>query len=69
MEPILKCQINCLSQGPVVQINPKDIDWGLTTVLTDSIREILISNESLIEARYSVIMVSAKVDHHRPVDL
>ncbi len=53
----LKCHYVCLSQGPVVQIHPKEIDWGLTTVLQKSSREILLSNESLIEANFTTFMV------------
>lgn len=56
VEPPLRCNFICFSQGPVVQIYPKNIDWGLTTVLLDSSREITLSNESLIEARFSSIM-------------
>ena len=57
VDPPLKCHYVCLSQGPVVQIYPKDIDWGLTTVLQKSSREIILSNESLIQANFSAIMV------------
>lgn len=57
VEPLIKCRFVCLSQGPVVQITPKEIDWGLTTVLVDSIREISITNESLIEAKFKAIPV------------
>ncbi len=57
VEEPLKCQYKCLSQGPVVQIYPKDIDWGLTTVLQKSSREIIVSNESLIEAKFFTHMV------------
>lgn len=56
VEPCLKCNFICFSQGPVVQIYPKYIDWGLTTVLNDSARDITISNESLIEAKFSASM-------------
>ena len=49
----LKCRFSCLSQGPVVQIYPKDVDWGFTTVLLDSARDIVLANESLIEAKFS----------------
>jgi len=55
-EPLIKCRFQCLSQGPVVQISPRDIDWGLTTVLGDSVRELSLTNESLIEARFKVFM-------------
>jgi hypothetical protein len=58
VEEPLRCNFVSLSQGPVVQILPKDIDWGLTTVLQKSYRELLISNESLIEAKYSTSMVT-----------
>ncbi len=51
-EPLLKCRFQCLSQGPVVQIAPREIDWGLTTVLVDSIRQLTLANESPIEARF-----------------
>jgi hypothetical protein len=54
----LKCNFTCLSQGPVVQIYPKDIDWGFTTVLQDSVREMVFANESLIEAKFNTSMVN-----------
>jgi hypothetical protein len=53
----LKCSFNCLSQGPVVQIYPKDIDWGFTTVLQDSSRDVVLANESLIEAKFNSNLV------------
>ena len=56
IESPIRCNFICFSQGPVVQIQPKNIDWGLTSVLNDSSREITISNESLIEAKYSTFM-------------
>ncbi len=59
VEEPLRCRYKCLSQGPVVQIYPKDIDWGLTTVLHKSSREIVLSNESLIEAKFSTNMVNS----------
>ena len=58
VEPLLKCHFVCLSQGPVVQISHKDIDWGLTSVLSDSSREVTITNESLIEAKFKAYPVS-----------
>lgn len=57
IEPVLKCHFSALSQGPVVLITPRDIDWGPTSVLNDSSREILITNESLIEANFSTSMM------------
>lgn len=56
VEPLIKCRFTCLSQGPVVQITPRDIDWGMTTVLHDSVREITVTNESLIEAKFKAWM-------------
>ena len=57
VEESLKVNFTCLSQGPVVQIYPREIDWGQTMVLNDSAREITFSNESLIEAKFSIYMV------------
>lgn len=56
VEQPLTCHYICFSQGPVVQIQPKSIDWGLTTVLVDSSRELTLSNESLIDANYTTSM-------------
>ena len=56
VESPLKCDFICISQGPVCQILPKEIDWGMTTVLQKSSRDINISNESLIEAKFKVYM-------------
>jgi hydrocephalus-inducing protein len=57
IEAPLCCHFLCLSQGPVVQIHPKTIDWGLTTVLRDSVRDIVLSNESLIEAKFKAVIM------------
>ncbi|CAF0787663.1 unnamed protein product [Brachionus calyciflorus] len=56
VEQPIKCNFICISQGPVCQILPKELDWGLTTVLQDSPRDITISNESLIEAKFKAYM-------------
>jgi hypothetical protein len=57
VEEPLKCRFTCLSQGPVVQISPTSIDWGLTAVLKDSPRVVLLSNESLIDAKFTTYTV------------
>ena len=56
VEQPLKSNFTCLCQGPVIHIAEKDIDWGLTPLLQDVGKDIILSNESLIAAKYTTNM-------------
>ena len=45
-------------EGPVVHMNSQEIDFGVIPVLSDSTRNIQLSNESLIPAHFKCEMVS-----------
>lgn len=57
VEQPLKCSFTSLCQGPVIHIVEKEIDWGMTPLLQDVAKEVVISNESLIVAKYTTNMV------------
>ncbi|XP_069757040.1 hydrocephalus-inducing protein homolog [Narcine bancroftii] len=46
----LKVDLSCIGEGPVVYVDPREIDWGKIQVLTDVPKTICLSNESLIPA-------------------
>lgn len=46
-----------IGEGPVVQIEEKQIDYGAIPVLTDSSYELQLANESLIPADFYCEMV------------
>ena len=50
--------VTCIGEGPVVQMTPSKLDWGTIPVLLDSPQSIILSNESLIPAKYTAHMVS-----------
>ncbi|XP_059164892.1 hydrocephalus-inducing protein homolog isoform X11 [Physella acuta] len=47
----------CVGEGPVVHINPLQLDWGDIPVLTDIKKTIVLSNESFIPAQFTAHMV------------
>lgn len=57
VESPLRCTFLCLCQGPVVNIIDKELNWGLTPLLQDVVKEISITNESLIPAKYTANLV------------
>ncbi|KAL5021171.1 hypothetical protein ScPMuIL_000326 [Solemya velum] len=59
-DPPLPVQLMCIGEGPVVHIQPMDLDWGLVPVLTNTPKTILLSNESLIPAKFTAHMVRPK---------
>lgn len=50
--------VACVGEGPVVHVMPQDLDWGVVPVLQDKPKKILLSNESLIPARFTAHMVN-----------
>lgn len=50
--------LRCVGEGPVVHVAPLAMNWGTIPVLTDSSRVMVLSNESLIPARFKAYMVS-----------
>lgn len=53
--------VTCIGEGPVVQITPPKVDWGTIKVLVDNTKKLLLSNESLIPAKFTAQMVSPKM--------
>ncbi|XP_033625714.1 hydrocephalus-inducing protein homolog [Asterias rubens] len=51
-EPPLQVQLMAIGEGPVVHVTPTELDWGQTPVLTDVIKIVTLSNESLIPAPF-----------------
>jgi len=47
----------CNGEGPVVHVTPLSLDWGQIPVLTDVVRVITLSNESLVPSRFTAHMV------------
>jgi hydrocephalus-inducing protein len=54
------CHIACIGEGPVVHISPQSLDWGIIPVLTDKPMTLVLSNESLIPAKFTAHMVRPK---------
>ena len=54
LQPI---HIACVGEGPVVHIMPLELEWGTVPVLQDKPKKILLSNESLIPAKFTAHMV------------
>ena len=46
-----------IGEGPVVHVTPTELDWGQTPVLTDVIKIVTLSNESLIPAPFCCTLV------------
>jgi hydrocephalus-inducing protein len=63
--------IACIGEGPVVHVMPLELDWGTIPVLQAKPKKILLSNESLIPAKFTANMVKFKfvlvVKHTYPV--
>ncbi|XP_064641495.1 hydrocephalus-inducing protein-like isoform X2 [Lineus longissimus] len=57
IEQALPVQISCIGEGPVVHVEPLEINWGQIPVLTDTPATIYLSNESLIPAKFTAHMV------------
>ncbi|XP_055892829.1 hydrocephalus-inducing protein homolog isoform X5 [Biomphalaria glabrata] len=55
--PPMIVHVICVGEGPVVHVDPMQIDWGDTPVLVDVTRTILLSNESFIPASFTAHMV------------
>lgn len=56
-------QLMCVGEGPVVHVDPVELDWGQTPVLSDLSKSVVLSNESLIPAPFICAMVSANSAH------
>ncbi|XP_053402100.1 hydrocephalus-inducing protein homolog isoform X11 [Mercenaria mercenaria] len=59
-DPPMPVHIACIGEGPVVHVMPLDLDWNVIPVLQDKPKKILLSNESLIPARFTAHMVRPK---------
>ncbi|XP_025115052.1 hydrocephalus-inducing protein-like isoform X4 [Pomacea canaliculata] len=56
-EPPMHVHVTCIGEGPVVQITPPKVDWGTIKVLVDNTKKLLLSNESLIPAKFTAQML------------
>ncbi|XP_052816168.1 hydrocephalus-inducing protein homolog isoform X2 [Mya arenaria] len=59
-DPYMSVHVACIGEGPVVHVMPLELDWGVVPVLQDKPKTILLSNESLIPARFTAHMVRPK---------
>ena len=51
-------QLMCNGEGPVVHVTPLNLDWGQIPVLTDVVRVVTLSNESLVPSKFTAHMVN-----------
>ena len=58
-EPQLEVGICCIGEGPVINVSPESLHWGVCPVLTPIVKTVLLSNESLIPAEFECTMVSS----------
>ncbi|CAH1779299.1 unnamed protein product [Owenia fusiformis] len=56
-EAPLPVHLSCIGEGPVVHVMPLNLDWGQIPVLTEVSKTLLLSNESLIPAKFTSHMV------------
>lgn len=56
--PQLEVGIYCIGEGPVLNVTPDCLQWGVCPVLTPIIKTVLLSNESLIPAEFECTLVS-----------
>ena len=54
----------CIGEGPVVHVTPLSLDWGQIPVLTDVVRVIKLSNESLVPSKFTAHMVGYAIYGH-----
>ncbi|XP_041651130.1 hydrocephalus-inducing protein homolog [Cheilinus undulatus] len=59
--PPLEVPLSCFGQGPIVQVNSRQLDFGKIPVLRDITRTLKLSNQSPIPAHFT-----AKVYHKKP---
>ena len=57
-EPPLEVGIYCIGEGPVINVTPAQLNWGVCPVLTPISKTITLSNESLIPAEFECALVS-----------
>ena len=49
--------LQCVGEGPVVHMSPLDLDWQHAQVLRDAPKQVRMTNESLIPARFRASML------------
>lgn len=59
--PLLKADIYCIGEGPVINVAPSELDWGVCPVLTSIAKKVVLVNESLIPAEIECVLVSKDV--------
>ncbi|XP_069822484.1 hydrocephalus-inducing protein homolog isoform X3 [Dendropsophus ebraccatus] len=56
-QPSLEVQLQCIGEGPVVHVDPSEVDFGDIPVLTNVSRTIRLCNQSLISAPFQATMM------------
>ena len=65
-EPPLEVGICCIGEGPVINVTPAQLNWGVCPVLAPISKTITLSNESLISAEFECALVSLKTAAIQP---
>ncbi|XP_073420456.1 hydrocephalus-inducing protein homolog [Dendrobates tinctorius] len=55
-QPPLDVRLLCIGEGPVVHVDPSEVDFGDIPVLTDVLRTVRLCNQSQIPARFHATM-------------
>ncbi|XP_044126636.1 hydrocephalus-inducing protein homolog [Bufo gargarizans] len=56
-QPPMELRLQCIGEGPVVHVDPSEVDFGDIPVLTDVSRTIRLCNQSLIPAPFQASMM------------
>ncbi len=62
-DPQLEVAICCIGEGPVINVRPDSLEWGICPVLSDITKTIMLSNESIIPAEFECTLVSKIGDY------
>lgn len=56
-DPQLEVGLYCIGEGPVLDVSPDCLQWGVCPVLTTITKSVWLSNQSLISAEFECILV------------
>ncbi|KAM6223795.1 hydrocephalus-inducing protein homolog [Rhynchocyon petersi] len=60
LDPPLQCHLKAIGEGPVIYVDPTEIDFGTIRVLQDSSQVVTLSNQSFIPAFFQARMAHRK---------
>ncbi len=60
-DPQLEVAIACIGEGPVVNVRPGSLEWGVCPVLYPITKSVMLSNQSLIPAEFECVLVSKSI--------